>query len=88
MCRLLINYGADVNAQDKEFWSPLHAACMCGHVDIAKLLVDKGADVVALNIDGLMPCDMAEDEPMVFYIDEIMESKGKMNDLCIQLYFI
>ncbi|EDV25511.1 uncharacterized protein TRIADDRAFT_23713 [Trichoplax adhaerens] len=76
MCQLLINFGADVNALDKESWSPLHAACMCGHVDIAKLLIDNDADVVALNIDGLMPCDMAEDEPMVFYIDEVMESKG------------
>ncbi|OWF34577.1 Protein phosphatase 1 regulatory subunit 27 [Mizuhopecten yessoensis] len=34
--RLLIEHGANVNKQDEDSWSPLHAACAEGHADIAK----------------------------------------------------
>lgn len=32
MLRLLLDYGANVNAQDSEKWTPLHAAATCGHL--------------------------------------------------------
>lgn len=34
--RLLVRHGADVNKQDDDTWTPLHAACAEGHVDIAR----------------------------------------------------
>ncbi|XP_052273038.1 protein phosphatase 1 regulatory subunit 27-like isoform X2 [Dreissena polymorpha] len=34
--RLLVNHGADVNKQDKDSWTPLHAACAEGHADIVQ----------------------------------------------------
>ena len=33
---LLIQHGADVNKQDADSWTPLHAACSEGYVEIAK----------------------------------------------------
>ena len=34
--RMLIRHGADVNRQDDDSWTPLHAACAEGHADIAR----------------------------------------------------
>ena len=42
--RLLVNSGADVNVTDVEYWTPLHAAARFGNYDIAKLLVEFGAN--------------------------------------------
>lgn len=41
MMRLLVRHGADVNAQDSEKWTPLHAAATCGHLHLAKFLIAK-----------------------------------------------
>uniref|UniRef100_A0A1I8JQP2 ANK_REP_REGION domain-containing protein n=1 Tax=Macrostomum lignano TaxID=282301 RepID=A0A1I8JQP2_9PLAT len=41
MCRLLLEFNADVNARDTEQWTPLHAAATCGHLGICRLLVNK-----------------------------------------------
>jgi ankyrin repeat protein len=46
--RLLQAEGVNVNAQLPHSHStPLHLACKAGHADVAKLLVDAGADVNA-----------------------------------------
>jgi protein phosphatase 1 regulatory subunit 16A len=37
--RLLLRYGADVNAKDTEQWTPLHAAACCGYIEIVRLLI-------------------------------------------------
>ena len=34
--RLLIEHGADVNKQDSDSWTPLHAACAEGHTEIVR----------------------------------------------------
>lgn len=41
MLKLLLDFGANVNARDSEMWTPLHAAATCGHVHLCKLLIDK-----------------------------------------------
>lgn len=41
MMRLLVQHNADVNAQDSEKWTPLHAAATCGHLHLAKFLIAK-----------------------------------------------
>ncbi|KAJ7822839.1 hypothetical protein B0H13DRAFT_2376426 [Mycena leptocephala] len=45
--QLLIEYGADVNAQGGEYGSTLQAASFRGHIDIIQLLIEHGADVHA-----------------------------------------
>jgi len=45
-----LDRGADVNQADKNGWTPLFGACLEGHVDVARLLLDNGAEVVARRL--------------------------------------
>ncbi|ELT96896.1 hypothetical protein CAPTEDRAFT_157758, partial [Capitella teleta] len=40
MLKLLIEFGANINARDSELWTPLHAAATCGHNHLCKYLVE------------------------------------------------
>ncbi|XP_050725807.1 protein phosphatase 1 regulatory subunit 16A-like isoform X2 [Eriocheir sinensis] len=76
MMRLLVQHNADVNAQDSEKWTPLHAAATCGHLHLAKFLIAKGANLLAVNADGNMPYDICEDDATLDYIEGEMASRG------------
>lgn len=41
MMKLLVEFGANVNAEDSEKWTPLHAAATCAHLHLIKYLIDK-----------------------------------------------
>ncbi|KAH7345940.1 hypothetical protein BKA66DRAFT_325499 [Pyrenochaeta sp. MPI-SDFR-AT-0127] len=47
MVKLLLDKGADVNAQGGSYGNALYAASVKGHEQVVKLLLDKGADVDA-----------------------------------------
>ena len=51
----LLNQGANVNAQEKYGWTPLHWAALNGYYDVAKLLIENGADVNIKNNGGWTP---------------------------------
>ncbi|KAF2827154.1 hypothetical protein CC86DRAFT_274174, partial [Ophiobolus disseminans] len=48
---LLLDKGADVNAQGGDFGNAFHAASLKGHEAVVKLLLDKGADANAQGGD-------------------------------------
>ena len=57
--RYCLETGADVNAVDDRGFAALHGAAARGDDEMVRLLVDRGADVTAVNRDGNSPADMA-----------------------------
>lgn len=47
-----------MNAVDRWQWTPLHESCARGKLDVAALLVRRGADVNLKNSDGQSPLDL------------------------------
>jgi len=69
ICQALIAAGADVNAPNEEGWTVLHQvvtgapdyARLSGqHVEVARLLLEKGAKLEARTRGGLTPLDMLQ----------------------------
>ncbi|KAI0288057.1 hypothetical protein BC826DRAFT_721154, partial [Russula brevipes] len=58
---LIVARAEDVGAKCGRHGSPLHAAVYMGHLDIARLLLDRGADVNLGNEDGKPPLVTAYD---------------------------
>ena len=54
----MLERGADVNAQNQnDHWgtTPLHAAAHANQATIAEMLIEKGADVNARDLEGKTP---------------------------------
>ncbi|XP_023246581.1 protein phosphatase 1 regulatory subunit 16A isoform X2 [Copidosoma floridanum] len=81
MMKLLVEFGADVNAEDSEKWTPLHAAATCGHLHLVRYLIAKGANLLAVNADGNMPYDICEDEKTLDCIEGEMARRGVTQEL-------
>jgi hypothetical protein len=59
VARLLIDAGADVNAEDDSSFTPLHCTCVdfraAKHAEILQLLVESSSDVNASTAEGFTP---------------------------------
>ncbi|CAG9861889.1 unnamed protein product [Phyllotreta striolata] len=81
MLLLLLEHGANVNAEDSEKWTPLHAAATCGHLKLVRILISRGANLLAVNADGNMPYDICEDEATLDEIESEMAKRGVTQQL-------
>jgi len=52
--KLLVEFGANVNAEDSEKWTPLHAAATCAHLHLIKYLIDKYVILIFFLCFGLL----------------------------------
>jgi ankyrin repeat protein len=57
--QLLINRGADLDAQQDDGWTSLHLAALFGHIDFMRLLLDRGANPHARDNFGETPSQVA-----------------------------
>ena len=56
---LLGKDNCNVSCEDKDGMTPLHIACQSGHTEVAKLLLDRGADIDHKNAQGSTPLNLA-----------------------------
>ncbi len=85
---LVEEHGADVNQRDYNASTPLHNAASRGDNEVIHYLVEKGADVRAINRKGQSTADMANGpfQRTQPYVDtvELLESLGSINnDNCV-----
>jgi len=59
LARLLIQYGADVNAPEDHGFTPLHLAAYIGNADVVRLLLESGAAVNQSNRSHSTPLHLA-----------------------------
>ena len=79
IAELLVSYGADIDAEDRELWTPLHASAACENFSMVQYLVENGANVAAINADGNLPVDLIEeDQELQNYLHEEMNKHGEL----------
>lgn len=59
MARILLAYGADVNARKQSGWTPLHDAANTNHDRVIELLLSQGAEADAVETEGGTPLHLA-----------------------------
>lgn len=70
----LISSGANVNARDRWGWSALSMCGYGGHIEIARLLLDHGAEIDNVDVDGDTPESLATNRKhaqFVILLDEV-----------------
>ena len=59
MVQLLLDYGAQINAENRFREQPIHLAATFNSIEVLRVLIDKGAALDCLNQDGRQPIHMA-----------------------------
>ncbi|XP_017862759.1 PREDICTED: protein phosphatase 1 regulatory subunit 12C isoform X13 [Drosophila arizonae] len=72
--RLLLAAGCNVDRQDNDGWTPLHAAAHWGQKEAAEMLVESLADMDITNYAGQTCIDVA-DRKMVKFLEELRANK-------------
>ncbi len=57
--RFLLGHGADIEARNRTWNTPLHHAAEAGAIASVRVLLAAGADPTAVNFDGNKPSDVA-----------------------------
>ncbi|KAJ8929370.1 hypothetical protein NQ314_017951 [Rhamnusium bicolor] len=74
--KILLQCGADIDAQDVDGWTPIHAASHWGQREACQLLVENLADLNAKNFVGQTAFDVS-DTDMLTYLEDL---KKKQNE--------
>ncbi|XP_075245681.1 uncharacterized protein LOC142339499 isoform X4 [Convolutriloba macropyga] len=81
LAQLLLDKGADVNAEALEKLTPLHIAARNGDLDMTKLLVKREADVEHEALDNYRPIHMATREGHPAVVEYLLQNKAEPNCL-------
>lgn len=76
MLGLLLATRADVDKQDNDGWTPLHAAARWGQKEAAQMLVTSLADMDIKNHAGQTPIDVA-DPSIVKFLEELYKNSKR-----------
>ncbi|XP_049829367.1 protein phosphatase 1 regulatory subunit 12C isoform X17 [Schistocerca gregaria] len=75
--RVLLQGGADVNVQDFDGWTPLHAAAHWGQKEACEMLVENFCDMEMKNYVGQTAFDIA-DPDMIPVLEELQKRQAAM----------
>ncbi|XP_073470585.1 unconventional myosin-XVI isoform X1 [Aquarana catesbeiana] len=78
-CQLL-EHNADPDAQDNQYWTPLHLAAKYGQTSLVKIILVHQANPNIINCNGDKPSDIAATEfiqDMLFKAEDISEERKK-----------
>ncbi|KAN0118629.1 Ankyrin repeat-containing domain protein, partial [Russula decolorans] len=76
---LIIAHAEDVNAECRDYRTPLHAASLEGHVDVARVLLDHGADIDAPDMDDWTPLHLASNYGHLKVVQLLLEHKASVD---------
>ncbi len=62
ICKMLLQFGADINARGKMGWTPLIYAAIQGEYETAKILIEHGADIHVKDVYGETALQIAENQ--------------------------
>ncbi|UOX38724.1 ankyrin repeat containing protein [Finch poxvirus] len=79
IAEMLLERGADVNARDTGFRTPIHYAARYGNTKMVNLLLDYGADVNFKAVDGITVLEYAVDSKNIETIKAIIDNRSNIN---------
>jgi ankyrin repeat protein len=75
--RLLLEHGADINAQNQIGRTPLHWASIKGALEVVRLLLEHGSDVEVEDYDGKTALEFAADGGHGEVVESLREQVAK-----------
>lgn len=69
---------ADVNARDNFKWTPMHHACHAGQLDLVRLLLDSGAEMESVALNGGTPLMRAIESSSFDVVTFLIERGARM----------
>ena len=72
-CRLLLEHGANVDAQDVIGWTPLHFAAQSDSIPLAQMFLKAGANKKIVTYSGLTPYELIRYSNRSSYLRELLE---------------
>ncbi len=79
-CSLLLAHRASINGPDHAKKAPLHSAAEVGHLDVVKVLLRAGANVLAVDSGGLTPVIRAAQNGQWDCVTFMVESGGNVSE--------
>ena len=81
--RLLLDHGADPNAQSRRYFrtTPLHRASRDGNIEIARLLLERGASLEVQDWTGKTPLDIASEKRLDEMIKLLSVHRSKSENI-------
>lgn len=75
LVRLLLAHGTNANDKDEDGWSCLASACAAGNEEIARILVEAGADLDTRDSYGQTPLHQVRSQSLLYeYLLERVQS--------------
>lgn len=79
----LLDYGAAVDAECEDIWSPLHKATDVGDLEITRLLISRGASVLSETARELIPLHRAAGQGHLDIIKELLQNGSPVDSATV-----